>query len=66
MVITIGILCVDGKTLMELKTTDPIAAKEFLKVNDHEGSRVILSVDTDNPDEVYRLLNFIQPRKKGT
>lgn len=65
MKITVGILCVDGETSMELVTPNPQSALSFLTENDHEGSSINVSIDADcNAEEVYKVLEAIQPIKE--
>ncbi len=54
MIVTLGILCVDGETHLGM-TGDLIAARQFLKDQDHEGSSLSVKIEAHN-EEVYELL----------
>lgn len=57
MVYKVSVGSVDGVTDHQLITNDPREAEKFLKAHDHEGSSIDLGIYTDNPEEVYALLD---------
>jgi hypothetical protein len=57
--IQVNIGGVDSETNTSINCKSPVAALQFLKKHDHEGSSVYISITVD-VEEGYKLLEFLK------
>lgn len=53
----LNIVCVDGETCLTFEG-DKQEVAEYLKIHDHEGSSISLTLY--DPEEIYKLLGLVQ------